>query len=103
MPADRTVRSAAAANDRFRRTVGREAATRGRIAFDRGLEDLPTRLRAQIVDAVRAYEFRHGADADLDLRASATITVENLAFHFSIEIDPEAPEPDQPVLRIGLA
>jgi hypothetical protein len=103
VPADRPGRPAAAANDRFRRTVGREAGTRGRIVFDRALEGLPTRLRARIIDAVRAYEFRHGADADHDPRASGTFTLEGVAFRFSIEVDPEAPEPEQRVLRIGLA
>jgi hypothetical protein len=103
VPADHQARPAAAANDRFRRTVGREAGTRGRIMFDSALEDLPTRLRARIIDAVRAYEFRHGADADHDPRASGTFTLEGVAFRFSIEVDPEAPEPEQRVLRIGLA
>jgi hypothetical protein len=102
MPADRPVRPAALANDRFRRAVGRDAVVNGRVMFEGALDQLPTRLRVAIVAAVRAYAFSAEDGQQYAARQTATVTVQGVAYRFAVEAD--APDGRAPrVLRIGPA
>jgi hypothetical protein len=102
MPADRPVRPAALSNDRFRRAVGRDAVVNGRVIFEGGLDQLPTRVRVAIVAAVRAYAFSAADGDEHAVRQTATVTVQGVGYRFAVEAD--APDDRAPrVLRIGPA
>jgi hypothetical protein len=87
MPADRPVRPAALANDRFRRAVGRDAVVNGRVIFEGGLDQLPTRVRVAIVAAVRGYTFSAEDGEQYAARRTATVTVQGVAYRFAVEVD----------------
>jgi hypothetical protein len=102
MPADRPVRPVALANDRFRRAVGKDAVVNGRVMFEGGLDQLPTRVRVAIIAAVRAYAFSAEDGDQYAARRTATIIVQGVAYRFAVEAhahDERAPR----VLRIGPA
>jgi hypothetical protein len=102
MPADRPSRPGALGNDRFRRAIGRDAVVNGRVMFEDGLDQLPTRLRVAIVAAVRAYTFSAEDGEQYAARRTATVTVQGVAYRFTVGAD--APDDRAPqVLRICLA
>jgi hypothetical protein len=102
MSVDRPARPAALLNDRFRRTVGRDASSRGVVIFDASLSSLTLRQRRAVVAAVRAYTFSAEDGKQYAARRTATVTVQGVAYRFAVEAD--APDDRAPrVLRIGPA
>lgn len=96
MSPTRPLTAVAAANEHFRRGVGRDAATRGRIVFDAALKGLGARRLGRIIDAVRAFDFDDGADLCAPDRDRGAVVVDGETFAFRIRTDAAGPDASSP-------